>query len=332
MVLNLDSVFLGGHHAVADQGFRPQLERESARKQAAQRLLQAMLGQGSLRDWHKTLDILAPDAHLSRLQQQGFDKKASLHLKWLSKDMNEHDSYMADFMTVFQPLERWGPGSDADSLRALAAVPGRPSAALDIGCGKGLATLLLARESRARITAVDNEGTALEALALRAAQQGLADRVTTVCASMTELPFADASFDLLWSEGAAYIMGIENALEQWRRLLKPGGVLVLSDLVWLTDTPTADTEAFWQREYPDMQSVATRVRQMASADYEVLSHFTLSQRAWENYSRPLKARIEALRDTLPGSAALADITTEVDLYEHHLDQFGYQMFVLRLLP
>ncbi|MEI8633527.1 hypothetical protein P4S72_18585 [Vibrio sp. PP-XX7] len=47
------------------------------------------------------------------MQQQGFNEKQALHLEWLSKDMNEHERHMADFMTVFQILERWGPGTDA---------------------------------------------------------------------------------------------------------------------------------------------------------------------------------------------------------------------------
>lgn len=36
------------------------------------------------------------------------DEKQAFYFKWLSKDMNEHDQYMADFMQVYQPLDRWG--------------------------------------------------------------------------------------------------------------------------------------------------------------------------------------------------------------------------------
>jgi len=63
---------------------------------------------------------------------------------------------------------------------------------------------------------------------------------------MTELPFADESFDLVWAEGSAYIMGVENALTQWRTLLQSQGCMVLSDLVWLTETPSQTVREFWQ--------------------------------------------------------------------------------------
>ena len=149
--------------------------------------------------------------------------------------MNKHDQYMADFMTVFQTLERWGPGSDADSLKALSLLPITPQSMIDIGCGKGFATLLLAQHTKAQIVAVDNEQSALDELGERLIEQALDSRVTRRCASMTELPFSPESFDSVWSEGSAYIMGVEQALTQWRSLLKEHGCLVLSDLVWLTD-------------------------------------------------------------------------------------------------
>ncbi|WP_462159070.1 MerR family transcriptional regulator [Pseudoalteromonas sp. GB56] len=77
------------------------LDEEIKQKQQAHALLSAMLGQGDLTHWHQELECSAPDAHLDWLITQGFSEKEALRLKWLSKDMNEHEQYMADFMTVF---------------------------------------------------------------------------------------------------------------------------------------------------------------------------------------------------------------------------------------
>ena len=93
------------------------LDEEIEQKQKSRTLLAAMLGEGDLKAWHEGLDKLAPDAHLDWLMKQGFSEKEALRLKWLSKDMNEHDLYMADFMRVFETLERWGPGSEEETKK-----------------------------------------------------------------------------------------------------------------------------------------------------------------------------------------------------------------------
>lgn len=306
-----------------------ELDREIAQKQQSRQLLAALLGEGDLKAWHENVDKVAPDAHLDWLIKQGFTEKEALRLKWLSKDMNEHDTYMADFMKVFETLERWGPGNDSETLQALSILPDQPKNILEIGCGKGLATTVLANNTDASITVVDNEDSALEKLSERFKAMDLVSRLTTVSASMTELPFAPASFDLIWAEGSAYIMGTTNALSQWKPLLIDDGIMVLSDLVWLTDTPNEEAINFWQQEYPDMQPIATRLAQINTAGFDVIEHFTLSKKAWQNYYEPLKARVEALRDEMPDSVALEDISKENNIYTNYLGQFGYQMFILR---
>ena len=243
--------------------------------------------------------------------------------------MNEQDQYIADFMRVFETLERWGPSCDADSLKALSMLPTIPTKIIDVGCGKGFSTRLLAQHTQAQIVAVDNEQSALDELGQRLTEQGLDDRVTLSCASMTELPFASASFDCVWSEASAYIMGVEQALRQWSTLLTHSGYMVISDLVWLTDNPSQEAVAFWAGEYPDMPTIEKRLDQMRHADFEVLDHFTLSEKAWLDYYQPLKARVAEVKASMPNSIAIADLEREIAIYERYFGEFGYQVFVLQ---
>ena len=243
--------------------------------------------------------------------------------------MNEEDQYMADFMTVFQRLDRWGPGSDADSLQALSRLPAPPASIVDIGCGKGFSTRLLARHTDAHIVAIDNDQSALDELSTRLAAEGLDAQVTLRCANMTELTFLSERVDCIWCEAAAYVVGVDQALNQWRSLLKDNGFMVVSDLVWLSDHPSPEIVEFWESEYPDMQTVDKRLTQMHQAGYKVIDHFTLSKQAWSDYYQPLKARIAEVKASLPGSVAIADLEREIAMYERHLGVFGYQMFVLQ---
>ncbi|GAD90614.1 hypothetical protein VHA01S_049_00080 [Vibrio halioticoli NBRC 102217] len=305
------------------------LDNEIEQKQHSRKVLVALLGEENHKQWHENISQIAPDAHLDWLMKQGFDEKEALRLKWLSKDMNEHQDYMADFMTVFETLDRWGPGSETETLKALNAIPKTCTKVLEIGSGKGLATTVLANNTDAIITTVDNEQSALDRLSERFEQDGLASRIVPVCASMTELPFTEQSFDLIWAEGSAYIMGVNNALKQWRPLLEENGIIMLSDLVWRTTDPTAEVQNFFKGEYPDMQSIETRLQQFNAAGYEIIEHFPLSEAAWQNYYLPLKERANELLPHMPDSNAINDILAEIDIYKRYLGEFGYQMFIAK---
>ena len=308
-----------------------QLNEEIEKKQHARELLMALLGKGSQRELHQSLGKNAPNAYLNWLHAQGYSEKEALRLKWLSKDMNQHDTYMQDFMTVFETLEQWGPGSTQDSLKALSLIsPDSISQLLEIGFGKGLSTILLAENSRAHITAVDNEPMAIEHLHQRTQSLKLEERISSVCASMTELPFKEKSFDAIWAESCVYIMGMENALKQWKPLLKDQGMLMVSDLVWLTDTPDDDAMKFWLADYPDISSIPERLKLFKQQGYEVMEHFSLDVAAWKNYWLPLQQRIEGLKPSMPNSQAIVDIEKEISIYEKSAAKdFTYQYFVLR---
>ena len=189
---------------------------------------------------------------------------------------------------------------------------------------------MLAKNSSATITAVDNDASALSRLTERAKEAGVADRVTTYCASMTNLPFEVESFDVIWSECSAYIMGVTNAIKEWRCLLKENGVLVISDLVWHTSKSNAGALAFWQKEYPDMTTTEVRIEQAEAAGYKVLDSFSLSEDAWKAYIDPLQARVGVLKFEMAESEALRDLETELEIYRKSLDEFGYQIFVLKI--
>ena len=305
-----------------------ELDEEIARKQRARAWLAGLCGAAPLREWHGALEATAPAAHFDWLLRQGLSEKDALRLRWLSRDLHRHGDYMNDFERLFAGLDRHGPGSDATTLRALRAVDIPLRRVLDIGCGTGAATLVLARACDAGIVALDNDAGSLATLDERAGAAGVAERISLCCGSMLDLPFPAASFDLLWAEGSAYIMGFEQALQRWRPLLREPGRLVVSELAWIDPAAPAQAVEFWRQAYPAMTDAATCVRRAEAAGYRVVERFWLDDDAWRGYYAPLAARADALRETLAGSAALADVDREIEIRERYGAYYGYLMLVL----
>jgi ubiquinone/menaquinone biosynthesis C-methylase UbiE len=116
--------------------------------------------------------------------------------------------------------------------RAYAMLPPETSAPrriLDIGCGTGAPSIELARLSGGTVVGIDIDQRALEVMRGRITQAGLGDRVTATCASLDDTNFPDAGFDLIWEEGVLHLLDADSSLTQCRRLLEPGGYLVMHE-------------------------------------------------------------------------------------------------------
>jgi len=112
---------------------------------------------------------------------------------------------------------------------------------LDLGCGRGAILLMAATHlPHGRATGVDiwsskdQSGNAMEVTARNAEAEGVADRIELRTADMRELPFADASFDLVISNVAIHNIsdaaGRDRAIDEAWRVLRPGGRLLIADI------------------------------------------------------------------------------------------------------
>ncbi|MCE5338589.1 MAG: class I SAM-dependent methyltransferase [Methanomicrobiaceae archaeon] len=239
--------------------------------------------------------------------------------------------------TMHEGLPRQGPGSNACTRKAfsmLADLPARPEI-LDIGCGSGMQTVELARTCRdCRITAVDVHQPYLDDLARSAASAGAGDRIATVRASMDDLPFGDASFDVLWAEGSIFVVGFREGLAVWRRLLRPGGYLCLTEAAWFTENPSPEAAAFWNECYPAITTVPGNRAIAEDAGYEVVATFPLPASAWwDDYYTPILKRLADLRSKVAGNpeaeVLIAFEEREIAVFREHADEYGYEFFVLR---
>lgn len=240
---------------------------------------------------------------------------------------------------LHRTAQRQGPGSDDATRQALdlSGLRGQPGLRIaDIGCGTGASTRILAQDLDARVTAVDFLPQFLAVLETEAEQARLSDRIKTLAASMDDLPFAQGSLDAIWSEGAIYNIGFETGITAWRPLLKPGGVLAVSELTWLTRTRPQKLTDHWAQEYPQVATAGEKIAQLEAAGYTPIGYFPLGRNCWmAQYYTPMRARFPAFlarHDTDAARSIVAAENHEIDLYERHSDYVSYGFYIARRLP
>ncbi len=236
------------------------------------------------------------------------------------------------FFSFYESLPRQGPGDDAitrEILQYLPDLPGNPEI-MDMGCGTGAQTLVLAE--RGIVTAVDFHQPFLDILMKKAAERGLDDRIAPLACSMDTLPPHTRRADLIWSEGAIYLVGFKNGLSKWWNLVKPGGYIVVSEATRMVDKPAPEAAAYWNSQYPDIKTVEENCRIITETGYSFIKTLKLPSSAWDRFYEPQSEKIRTLRQaslTEQEQAILDEIEEEIRIQEQYPDMYGYVFYMMQ---
>lgn len=180
--------------------------------------------------------------------------------------------------SIVEQLERVYKGRDVLRRRSLVrdALDAQPGdRVLDVGCGPGffVAEILEAVGHEGSVVGVDLSPQMLEVAAKRA---GDVPNVEFIESAATPLPLPDASFDrALTVQVLEYVDDVAGALRELRRVVRPGGRVVVWDVDWSTTSLHSADQArmrrvldAWDRHLADPFLPRTLAGQMRAAGFE----------------------------------------------------------------
>jgi SAM-dependent methyltransferase len=241
------------------------------------------------------------------------------------------------FLEIYGSLPRAGPGRTEDTLRALSLVPAdlRPRTVLDLGCGPGAQTLVLAEAlPEASIIAMDLTPQMVTEANRRCAEAGLGERVRVKRGDMFGTVAPPATQDLIWCEGAIYFAGVERALKTWQPLLTKNGAVAFTEPIWIRPSPPEDLVAWWQAEYPAITDESGVREAVSAAGFDTIGSFPLPAAAWWNdYYGPMEQRVAEFRAQHEGDTIATEIAEdadkEIDTFRRFSEYYSYAFFVVR---
>ncbi len=233
--------------------------------------------------------------------------------------------------------ERQGPGSSEMTLRAL-QLSGlldtkEPLRILDLGCGTGASTAVLAKNLQGTIVAVDIFPDFLSKVSC--GQTSPSVHVETLVCSMDDLPFEPNSFDVIWAEGSLYNMGFQKAVRYLKDFLKPEGVLAASEIIWTSEVRPAEITDFWQTEYPEIALPSQKIQILEQQGFRLEGYFPLPSSCWiDEYYHPLSQKLEPFlskHQSAEANEIVIEHQQEIALYHRFQSDYTYGFFVARKL-
>jgi ubiquinone/menaquinone biosynthesis C-methylase UbiE len=245
-----------------------------------------------------------------------------------------HDLDVNIIYDFFSNTERQAPGNPGITLKALIFIDGltEKSSIADIGCGTGGQTMVLAENTPCNIIGVDLWSDFIDQLNRNARNKNLHDRVKGIVGNMENLPFQEGELDLIWSEGAIYNIGFQRGLNEWRKFLKQGGYIAVTENTWFTEKRPAEIQDFWQRAYPEMDTIPNKVAPMQQAGYLPVAVFVVPETCWTDFYYAQRPQMEAaFLKKYGGNKAAEELLIaqryEVELYRKYKAYYGYVFYI-----
>lgn len=194
----------------------------------------------------------------------------NLHLGVPRDDYSPHPEAMEHTNEIMAGAVELGPGTQV----------------LDLGCGYGSTARYLAANFGCQVTGTNISDKELDLARQRASEAGLAHLLTFEYGDFHSLSYQECSYDVVWSQEAFLHAADKNAvLSECRRVLKPNGPLIFTDVLVRRDTPAADRERIYERvQSPDMWDLDDYRAALSLLGFSITREEDWSQHVARSYS------------------------------------------------
>ncbi|MEW6496882.1 MAG: methyltransferase domain-containing protein, partial [Cyanobacteriota bacterium] len=159
-------------------------------------------------------------------------------------------------------------------VKQIETTPGECPHILDVGCGIGGSSLYLAQKFNTRATGITLSPVQASRATERAQEAGLASEVQFQVADALDMPFADNTFDFVWSmESGEHMPDKEKFLQECYRVLKPGGTFLMATWCHRPITPaTGELTADEKQHLAEIYRVYCLPYVVSIPEYEAIAH------------------------------------------------------------
>jgi tocopherol O-methyltransferase len=174
---------------------------------------------------------------------------------------------------LIEELLKW-----AEVEQSAWATSGSRPQILDVGCGIGGSSLYLAQKYNASVTGITLSPVQASRATERAQEAGLATDVQFQVADALDMPFADDTFDFVWSmESGEHMPDKEKFLAECYRVLKPGGTFLMATWCHRPITPaTGELTADEKQHLAEIYRVYCLPYVISLPEYEAIARGTQS--------------------------------------------------------